>query len=134
MKKTVSYEMLKKLLQLVQKQGAIKLNSLADEMNMAPHEALSLIRDIFPVGIGIEIYFKDHEYWIDFKNDYPQYNLPLSFTEWIQLHQIVFSSAIPDPSIAEGLRKKFAEEGPLRRVTDLLSQFEVWDKIGRAHV
>jgi len=128
MKKVVSSEMLKRLTQLGQKQGAVKLNELADEMEMAPDEALTFIRQIFPSGIGIEVYYRSHEYWIDFRNDFSQYNLPLSLTEWISLHQIIFSSNINETPAIEELRRKIAKNGPLKRVTDLLSQLEEWDK------
>jgi len=128
MKKTVSSDMLKWLIQLGERQGSIKLNKLAEEMNMAPDEALSFIRQIFPVGVGIEVYYRNHEYWVDFRNECSQYNLSLSLTEWIHLHQIIFSSDFIKSPVIQDLRKKIAEEGPLKRVTDLLSQLDVWDQ------
>jgi hypothetical protein len=128
MKKVVSPEILKRLIQLGEKQGAVKLNELAQEMNMAPEQALTFIRQIFPVGVGIEVYYRNHEYWIDFRVDYSHYNLSLTLTEWIYLHQILSSGDLIKTPVLKELRRKIGEDGPLKRVTDLLSQLEEWDK------
>jgi hypothetical protein len=130
MKKTVSSDILKGIIQQGERQESIKSNKLATELNMAPDEVLSFLRQIFPVGVGvgIEIYYRTDEYWIDFQNVCSQYHLPLSPNEWIHLYQIIFSKDFNKSPVIQDLRKKITEKGPLKRVTDLLSQLDVWDK------
>ncbi len=128
MKKAATPEIWKKLMVLGEKQGAIKLADLAQEMGLGPDETLGFLRQIFPVGIGIEIYHKDQECWIDIKGDSIQYMLPLSPGEWIQLHQILSNHKSIESSVTYSLKKKVTENGPIKVVMELLSQLEMWDQ------
>jgi predicted DNA-binding transcriptional regulator YafY len=127
MKKTPEAQILKKLMVLGQKQGAIKLKDLAAEMNLDDEETLGFLRQVFPVGIGIEVYHQDNECWVDVRGDAVQYMLPLSPGEWIQLHQILLDYQGPETGITYALKKKITENGPIKVVMDLLNQLDHWD-------
>lgn len=128
MKKTATPEIWKKLMVLGEKQGAIKLADLAHEMGLGEEETLGFLRQIFPVGIGVEIYQKDSECWVDIKGESMQYMLPLSPAEWIQLHQILSNHKSIESSVTYSLKKKVTENGPIKVVMELLSQLELWDQ------
>lgn len=127
MKKTESPEFWKKLILLGQKQGAIRLTDLASEIGLEADETLSFLRQVFPVGVGIEMYHKEHEQWIDFKGDSINYMLPLTPSEWMSLHQILRTQKVRSPDISS-LKKKVLENGPIKVVMELLNQLELWDQ------
>ena len=121
----------KKLMVLGQKQGAIKLSDLASEMGLGEEETLGFLRQVFPVGIGAEIYHQDDQCWVDIDASAIQYMLPLSPAEWIQLHQVlatVSGKDVSHPDILNSLKKKVTDNGPIKVVMELLQQLEVWDQ------
>lgn len=127
MKKAPEPQILKKLLVLGEKQGSIRLKDLAQEMTLGEEETLGFLRQVFPVGIGIEIYTQDSECWVDIKGEAIQYMLPLSPGEWIQLHHILSHYSETETSVTNSLRKKVTENGPIKVVMELLNQLEFWD-------
>jgi len=128
MKKENDPEMLKKLMVLGEKQGAIKLSDLAEEMGLGEDEALGFLRQVFPVGIGVEVYHQDDECWVDINGEAIQYMLPLSPGEWIALHNILADHKKIDSPVIYSLKKKVTENGPIKVVMELLNQLELWDQ------
>lgn len=128
MKKTAPPDVWKKLLVFGDKQGAIKLKDLALEMGLNSKETLGFLRQIFPVGVGIETYQKDNECWIDIKGESIQYVLPLTPAEWIHLHQVLSGDDSVEKSMTASLKKKMTENGPIKVVMELLNQLELWDE------
>lgn len=128
MKKTANPEIWQKLLVLGEKQGSIKLKDLAQEMGLGDDETLSFLRQIFPVGIGVEIYHKNSECWVDIRGEAIQYMLPLSPAEWICLHHILSNHKSIESSVTYSLKKKVTENGPVKVVMELLNQLELWDQ------
>lgn len=128
MKSTNDPEMLKKLMVLGEKQGAIKLSDLADEMGLSEDEALGFLRQVFPVGIGVEVYHQDDECWVDINGEAIQYMLPLSPGEWMALHHILSQHKKVDSPVVYSLKKKVTENGPIKVVMELLNQLELWDQ------
>lgn len=128
MKKVRDAEMLKKLLVLGEKQGAIKLKDLSLLMGLGDEETLGFLRQIFPVGIGIEIYHENNECWVDLKGDSIQYMLPLGPSEWIELHHLLLETKGSETSVTASLKKKITENGPIKVVMELLGQLEFWDQ------
>ena len=128
MKKDTAPDIWKKLMVLGEKQGAIKLKDLALEMGLGSDETLSFLRQIFPVGIGIEVYQKDNECWVDIKGESIQYMLPLSPGEWIQLNHILTNHKSIETTVTYSLKKKVTENGPIKVVMELLNQLELWDQ------
>ena len=128
MKKGPNPTIWKKLMVLGEKQGSIKLSDLAHEMGLGELEALSFIRQVFPVETGVEIYHKDSECWVDIHSEAMQYMLPLAPSEWMQLHQILSSKDIVQTNATHSLRKKVTENGPIKVVMELLNQLEQWDQ------
>ena len=128
MKKAVSSEVWKKLLILGEKQGSIKLNDLALEMQLNPEETLGFLRQVFPAGTGLEIYHQDKECWVDIKSEAIQYMLPLTPGEWIQLNHILTNYKSVETAVTYSLKKKVTENGPIKVVMELLNQLEVWDQ------
>lgn len=127
MKKVPEPQILKKLLVLGEKQGSIRLKDLAQEMSLGEEETLGFLRQVFPVGIGIEIYHQNNECWVDITGEAIQYMLPLNPGEWIQLHHILSSYADTETSVTMSLKKKVTENGPIKVVMELLNQLEFWD-------
>lgn len=128
MKKDTGPDMLKKLMVLGEKQGAIKLRDLAHEMGLGEDEALGFLRQVFPVGIGVEVYHKDNECWVDINGEAIQYMLPLSPGEWMALHQVLSAHKKVDSPVMYSLKKKVTENGPIKVVMELLNQLELWDQ------
>lgn len=128
MKKVNDPEMLKKLMVLGEKQGAIKLSDLAEEMQLAPEEALGFLRQVFPEGTGVEVYHHENECWVDMNSEAIQYMLPLSPGEWMALNQILSDYQKVDSPVVYSLKKKVTENGPIKVVMELLSQLELWDQ------
>lgn len=128
MKKENDSEMLKKLMVLGEKQGAIKLCDLACEMGLGEDEALGFLRQVFPVGIGVEVYHQDDECWVDINGEAIQYMLPLSPGEWMALHKILSEHKKVDSPVLYSLKKKVTENGPIKVVMELLNQLELWDQ------
>lgn len=112
---------------LGQKQGSIKLKDLATELGLGEEETLSFLRQIFPAGIGAEVYHQENECWVDIDANSIQYMLPLSPAEWIQLHQILVESENLNPAFAT-LKKKVTDSGPIKVVMEILGQLEFWDQ------
>lgn len=127
MKKAPEPQILKKLLVLGEKQGAIRLKDLAREMGLQEEETLGFLRQVFPVGIGVEIYHEKNECWVDIKGDSIQYMLPLNPAEWISLHHILSEHTSTENSVTNSLKKKVTENGPIKVVMELLNQLEFWD-------
>lgn len=134
MKKDVAPDVWKKLMVLGGKQGAIKLNDLAEEMRLGPEETLIFLRQIFPNGVGAEVYHKESECWVDIKSEAMQYMLPLSPNEWLELFKMLDEhSDIENPAIYS-LKRKVTENGPVKVVMELLGQLESWDhEISASH-
>lgn len=128
MKNANDPEMLRKLMVLGEKQGAIKLSDLAQEMGLGEDEALGFLRQVFPVGIGVEVYHENNECWVDINGEAIQYMLPLSPGEWIALHQILSQHKKVDSPVLYSLKKKVTENGPIKVVMELLNQLELWDQ------
>lgn len=128
MKKAASSEIWKKLMVLGEKQGAIRLKDLAQEMHLGPEETLGFLRQVFPAGTGLEIYHKDSECWVDIKSEAIQYMLPLSPAEWIQLNHILSEHKCVETPVTFSLKKKVTDSGPIKVVMELLNQLEVWDQ------
>lgn len=114
---------------LGQKQGAIRLKDLCLEMELGEEETLSFLRQVFPVGIGIEIYHENEECWVDIDASSIQYMLPLSPAEWMHLSNILSHHVSVTPSpVSYGLQKKLVDNGPMKVVMELLNQLEIWDQ------
>jgi hypothetical protein len=128
MKKAVSSHIWKSLQILGEKQGAIKLADLAEEMNLGQQETLGFLRQIFPAGSGLEIYHHNNECWLDVNCEAVHYMLPLTPGEWISLHEILSGTKQADSPVLYSLRKKISENGPVKTVMELLNQLEVWDQ------
>jgi predicted DNA-binding transcriptional regulator YafY len=126
MKKAAS-ELTTKLQILGEKQGSIKLADLSLEMSLTPEDTLNFLRQVFPVGTGMEIYHKENETWVDIKSEAIQYMLPLSPAEWMQLHQLVATAnVLPNPAFYS-LKKKLSDNGPIKVVMEMLTHLEKWD-------
>lgn len=119
-----------KLMVLGEKQGSIKLKDLAQEMSLKEEDTLIFMRQVFPTGTGIEIYHQEGECWVDINATAIQYMLPLSPSEWIQLHQILESASVKsfEEPVFNSLKKKLIDNGPVNVVMELLNQLEVWDQ------
>lgn len=116
----------KNLMLLGQKQGSIKLKDLASEMGLGEDETLGFLRQIFPAGIGAEVYQQENECWVDIDANSIQYMLPISPAEWIQLHQILSQVEETNPAMYT-LKKKVLDNGPIKIVMEILGQLEFWD-------
>ncbi len=128
MKKAPSSEIWKKLMLLGHKEGSVRLNDLAQEMDLGVEETLVFMRELFPEGTGVEVYHKNNECWLDFKSDSIQYMLPLSPAEWIHLYHILNSHITIESPVNYSLRKKVTDNGPTKVVMELLNQLEQWDQ------
>jgi predicted DNA-binding transcriptional regulator YafY len=128
MKKAAASGVWKNLMVLGEKQGAIKLADLAQEMGLKTEEAMVFIKQVFPMGKGIDVYHKGPECWVDIKSDAVQYMLPLSAAEWIQLYHILSHHQTIETSVVNSLKKKVTDNGPLKNVVELLTQLELWDQ------
>ncbi|HXH74941.1 MAG TPA: WYL domain-containing protein [Bacteriovoracaceae bacterium] len=117
----------KNLMLLGQKQGSIKLKDLSREMDLSEEESMAFLRQIFPDGIGAEIYFQENEVWVDINANAIQYMLPLSPAEWIQLHQLLAVTPASNPALSM-LKKKVTENGPIKVVMELLGQLDLWEQ------
>lgn len=116
----------KNLMLLGQKQGSIRLKDLSAELGLGQEETLAFLRQIFPAGIGAEIYQQDNECWVDIDATSIQYMLPFTPAEWIQLHQLLESAEGQHPAFFS-LKKKVTEAGPIKVVMELLGQLEEWE-------
>lgn len=118
-----------KLMVLGEKQGAIKLRDLAQEIGLQEEDTLSFLRQFFPNGVGVEVYHQDQECWVDINANAIQYMLPLTPAEWIQLHQGLhsFEFGQAHPAI-ESLKKKVNESGPIKVLMEMLDQLQMWDQ------
>lgn len=117
----------KNLMLLGQRQGSIKLKDLAQELGLGEEETLVFLRQVFPVGIGAEIYHHQKECWIDINASAIQYMLPLSPSEWIELHQLL-DSVHPTNEVQSSLKKKVTDNGPIKVVMELLGELDAWDQ------
>lgn len=126
----VTPEAVKKLLVVGEKQGTISLKDLSLEMGLTPEDTLVFLRQIFPGGMGAEIYTKDDICMVDIDANAIQYMLPLSPSEWMGLHQVLGqltpSQCSRNPAL-NSLKKKITENGPIKAVMELLNQLEHWD-------
>lgn len=120
----VSPDAIKKLLVIGEKQGTISLKDLSSEMGLSTDDTLVFLRQIFPGGIGAEVYTRNNECMVDINANAIQYMLPLSPAEWIGLHQLLSSQKSPALS---SLKKKITENGPIKAVIELLHQLDNWD-------
>ena len=115
-----------KLVLIGQKQGSIKLKDLSLELKLDEDETLNFIRQVFPEGLGAEIFFQDEECWVDLNGEAMQYMLPLSPSEWMKLNEIL-SAAKGKDAVLNSLKKKVLENGPIRIMMELLHDLEFWD-------
>lgn len=118
-----------KLVVLGEKQGAIKLKDLSGEIGLKEEDTLVFLRQLFPNGVGVEVYQKDDDCWVDINASAIQYMLPLTPSEWIQLHQSLhgYEFCSSHPSL-ESLKKKVNDSGPIKVVMEMLDQLQVWDQ------
>jgi hypothetical protein len=120
----ISPDAIKKLMVIGEKQGTISLKDLSCEMGLTPDDTLIFLRQIFPGGIGAEVYTRDDECMVDINANAIQYMLPLSPAEWIGLHQLLSNQKSP---ALDSLKTKITENGPIKAVIELLNQLENWD-------
>ncbi len=121
---------MQKLVIVGEKQGTISLKDLAIEMSLSEEDTLFFLRNMFPGGVGAEIYSQDDSYMVDIDASAIQYMLPLTPCEWIGLHQLINDSSPQElnkvPAL-QSLKKKMSENGPIKAVMELLNQLEIWD-------
>jgi predicted DNA-binding transcriptional regulator YafY len=120
----ISPDTIKKLMVIGEKQGTISLKDLSLEMGLSGEDTLIFLRQIFPGGIGAEVYNSNNECMVDIDAHAIQYMLPLSPAEWIGLHQLLINQQNP---ALKSLEKKITENGPIKAVMELLSQLDHWD-------
>ena len=120
----ISPETIKKLMVIGEKQGTISLKDLSLEMGLSGEDTLIFLRQIFPGGIGAEVYNRNNECMVDIDAHAIQYMLPLSPAEWMGLHQLLTNQQNP---ALKSLEKKITENGPIKAVMELLSQLDHWD-------
>ena len=120
----ISPDTIKKLMVIGEKQGTISLKDLSLEMGLSGEDTLIFLRQIFPGGIGAEVYNRNNECMVDIDAHAIQYMLPLSPAEWIGLHQLLINQQNP---ALKSLEKKITENGPIKAVMELLSQLDNWD-------
>jgi hypothetical protein len=120
----ISPDTIKKLMVIGEKQGTISLKDLSLEMGLSGEDTLIFLRQIFPGGIGAEVYNRNNECMVDIDAHAIQYMLPLSPAEWIGLHQLLSNQQNP---ALKSLEKKITENGPIKAVMELLSQLDHWD-------
>jgi hypothetical protein len=120
----VSPEAIKKLLVIGEKQGTISLKDLSSEMGLSTDDTLVFLREIFPGGIGAEVYTRENECMVDIDANAIQYMLPLSPSEWMAPHQLLNNQKNP---ALNSLKKKITDNGPIKAVMELLNQLEKWD-------
>lgn len=126
----LSPEAMKKLMVVGEKQGTISLKDLSLEMGLSTEDTLVFLRQIFPGGIGAEVYTRDNECMVDIDANALQYMLPLTPAEWIGIHHLLqqasTSQLMKFPALNQ-LKKKVTENGPIKAVMELLNQLELWD-------
>jgi predicted DNA-binding transcriptional regulator YafY len=120
----LSPDALQKLMVIGEKQGTISLKDLSLEMGLTGEDTLVFLRQIFPGGIGAEIYSRNDECMVDIDANAIQYMLPLSPAEWMGLHQLL--STQKNPAL-NSLKMKITENGPIKAVMELLNQLSHWD-------
>ena len=91
----ISPDTIKKLMVIGEKQGTISLKDLSLEMGLSGEDTLIFLRQIFPGGIGAEVYNRNNECMVDIDAHAIQYMLPLSPAEWIGLHQLLTNQQNP---------------------------------------
>ena len=116
----------KKLMVLGQKQGSMKLTDLACEMGLNESDALSFIRQAFPEGAGLEVYFQDEEHWVDINAEAIQYMLPLSPEEWMEMHKLLEAKHKTVTPALMSLRKKIIENAPVKTLMRIMGKLDHW--------
>lgn len=119
-----------KLKVLGDKQGAMKINDLASELQLEVEDTLAFLRQAFPEGKGAVVYEHDGECWVDFTAGSLQYMLPVTPGEWTFLQGLLDTAPVTsfeDPSY-ELLRKKLHDDGPLNTMMQILAQIDSWDQ------
>lgn len=126
----LSPEALKKLMVIGEKQGTISLKDLACEVGLSSEDTLVFLRQIFPGGIGVEVYQRNNECMVDIDAHALQYMLPLTPSEWMGIHQLLSQlsplQVMKNPAL-NSLKKKVTENGPIKAVMELLNQLDQWD-------
>ena len=115
---------------LGQERRTIKLSELAADLGLATQETLTFLQDVFPVGIGAEVFEKDEETWVKIEPEALHYLIPLAPAEWVELQHILSLSeqATSNKTVFSSLQKKVSEHGPIKVVMELLNQLELWDQ------
>ncbi len=128
MKKSAMQEsdMWKKLMVLGHKKGTMKLKDLSFEMGLNETDALSFIRQAFPAGGGVEVYFQDEEHFVDINAEAIQYVLPLSPDEWTELHQILGHHRKTSSPAIQSLKRKILENAPVRTLMRIMGKLDNW--------
>lgn len=127
----LSPDAIKKLMVIGEKQGTISLKDLSLEMGLTGEDTLVFLRQIFPGGIGAEVYSRNDECMVDIDANAIQYMLPLSPAEWMSLHQLLSQQKNP---VLNSLKMKITENGPIKAVMELLNQLNHWDlQLSEAH-
>lgn len=121
----VNSEAMRKLLVVGEKKGAISLSNLALELGLTSEETLSFVKQVFPAGMGAEIFTAQNECMVKIDTEALQYMLPLSPLEWVALHEVL--SLQKNPAL-QSLKKKVIENGPIKAVMELLNQLDHWDQ------
>jgi hypothetical protein len=119
-------KMWKKLMVLGQKQGSIRLKDLGSEMGLSVEDSLSFIRQAFPQGGGVEIYFQDDENWVDIDASAIHYMLPLSPGEWTELHSLLSARHQTSSPGLMSLKRKIMSNGPVKAIMKILGSLEDW--------
>jgi hypothetical protein len=128
MKKTAMQEsdMLKKLMVLGQKKGTMKLKDLSSEMGLTETDALSFIRQAFPAGGGVEVYFQEDEHWVDINAEAIQYVLPLNPAEWSELHKLLMDQHKTSSPALQSLKRKILENAPVKTLMKIMDKLDSW--------
>lgn len=111
---------------LGQKQGSIPLKDLSSEMGLTEDDALSFIRQAFPSGAGVEVYFQEDEHWVDINAEAIQYVLPLNPDEWMELHKLLEKEQKKSSPSLVSLRKKIIENAPVKTLIKILGKLDHW--------
>ncbi len=121
-------KMWNKLMVLGQKQGSIRLRDLGSEMGLSEEDSLSFIRQAFPQGGGVEVYFQSDENWVDIDASALQYMLPLSPGEWTELHKLLSARHTTSSPGLMSLKRKIMSNGPVKAIMKILGSLEVWSE------
>jgi hypothetical protein len=110
-------------------QGAMKVRDLSCQIGLSERETLIFLREIFPSGVGAEIYQKEGEQWVDFNAQSMEYMLPLTPQEWLLLREIVIISGYSGTQmeVYQSLKKKILDSSPIETIMNIFGHLQEWD-------